>query len=132
MTTQSIGGARRLAVLFAVLAILPNVVVAADTVSSAASLDRGFSLLYNLDFAGAHQVFLSWQQEHPDNPLGPVSDAAGLLFSEFDRLGVLESQFYADDKVFEARKKQAPDANVRDRFYAALEQADRRAHSRLM
>ncbi len=103
-----------------------------DTVSSGTPLDRGFTLLYNLDFAGAHQVFMSWQQEHPDNPVGPVCDAAGLLFSEFNRLGVLESQFYADDQAFDARKKLAPDPVVRDRFYAALDQADRRAHSRLM
>jgi hypothetical protein len=105
---------------------------AVDTVSSAPSLDRGFSLLYNLDFAGAHQVFLSWQQEHPDNPVGPVCDAAGLLFSEFNRLGVLESQFYADDKAFSARQQLAPDPAVRDHFYAALDQADSRARSRLM
>jgi hypothetical protein len=105
---------------------------AVDTVSSATSLDRGFSLLYNLDFAGAHQVFLSWQQEHPDNPVGTVCDAAGFLFSEFNRLGVLESQFYADDKAFDSRKKLAPDSAVRDHFYAALDQADSRARSRLM
>jgi hypothetical protein len=114
------------------LAWLGATAAAIDTVSSAASLDRGFSLLYNLDFAGAHQVFLSWQQEHPDNPVGPVCDAAGFLFSEFNRLGVLESQFYADDKAFDARKKLAPDSTVREHFYAALDRADSLAHSRLM
>jgi hypothetical protein len=116
----------------ALLAWPSRAAAAVDTVSSAASLDRGFTLLYNLDFAGAHQVFLSWRSEHPDNPVGPVCDAAGFLFSEFDRLGVLESQFYADDKAFDARKKLAPDPAVRDHFYAALEQADSRAHARLM
>ena len=132
MTFPSIGGAWRTTAFLALLGILPNLAAAADTVSSAASLDRGFSLLYNLDFPGAHQVFTAFQQEHPDNPLGPVSDAAGFLFSEFDRLGVLESQFYADDRTFEARKKLAPDPAVRDRFYSSLEQADGRAHARLM
>jgi hypothetical protein len=105
---------------------------AVDTISSAASLDRGFGLLYNLDFAQAHQVFMSFQQEHPDNPMGPACDAAGFLFSEFNRLGVLESQFYADDKTFDARKQLAPDAAVRDRFNAALDQADSRARARLV
>jgi hypothetical protein len=103
-----------------------------DTIASAVSLDHGFSLLYNLDFAGAHQVFLFWQQEHPDDPLGPACDAAGFLFSEFNRLGVLEAQFYADDRTFEARKKLSPDSTVRDHFYAALDQADSRARSRLV
>ncbi len=104
---------------------------AADTVSGALSLDRGFSLLYDLDFPGGHQVFLSWQKEHPDNPLGPACDAAGLLFSEFNRLGVLESQFYEEDKAFNARKRLTPDPGVRDRFNAALDEADSRAQSRL-
>jgi hypothetical protein len=104
---------------------------AADTVSGSLSLDRGFSLLYDLDFPGAHQIFLSWQKEHPDNPLGPACDAAGLLFSEFNRLGVLESQFYAEDKAFDARKRLTPDPAVRDRFNAALDQAESRAQSRL-
>lgn len=104
---------------------------AVDSISSGVSLDRGFSLLYNLAFAQAHQVFLSFEQEHPDNPLGPACDAAGLLFSEFNRLGVLESQFYADDKTFDARKQMAPDATVRDHFNAALDKADSLAHARL-
>jgi hypothetical protein len=104
---------------------------AVDTIASSVSLDHGFSLLYNLDFARAHQVFLSFQQQHPDNPMGPVCDAAGFLFSEFNRLGVLEAQFYADDQAFAARKKLTPDVTVRDRFYAALNEADSRARSRL-
>jgi hypothetical protein len=110
---------------------LGGVASAVDTVSSATSLEHGFTLLYNLDFAEAHHVFQSWQREHPGNPVGPVCDAAGFLFSEFNRLGVLESQFYEDDKTFEARKKLVADPAVRDRFYAALNQAESQAHSRL-
>jgi hypothetical protein len=111
--------------------LLSRAAAAVDTIGSATSLDHGFSLLYNLDFTQAHQVFLSWQEQHPDNPMGPASDAAGFLFSEFNRLGVLESQFYADDQAFAARKKLTPDASIRDRFNAALDQADSRAHLRL-
>ena len=95
------------------------------------SLDQGFSLLYNLDFDGAHQVFLSWQKEHPDDPLGPVGDAAGMLFAEFHRLGVLEAQFYLDDRLFAARRKLDPDPAVRSRFHAALDEAESRARVRL-
>jgi hypothetical protein len=121
----------QLMIIVASLAFLSRTATAIDTIASATSLDHGFSLLYNLDFERAHQVFLSWQQEHPDDPLGLACDAAGLLFSEFNRLGVLEAQFYADDQTFAARKKLTADAAVRDRFYAALDQADIRAHSRL-
>ena len=113
------------------LAFLSHTAEAIDTIASAVSLDHGFSLLYNLDFARANQVFLSWQQEHPDNPMGPACEAAGLLFSEFNRLGVLEAQFYADDQAFAARKKLTPDAALRERLYAALDQADSRAHARI-
>jgi hypothetical protein len=104
---------------------------AVDSVASAVSLDQGFSLLYNLEFTPAHELFGSWQQQHPDDPMGPACDAAGYLFSEFNRLGVLAAQFYADDKTFAARKELTPDPAVRDRFYAALDRADNLAHSRL-
>jgi hypothetical protein len=95
------------------------------------SLDDGFRLMYNLDFAQAHQVFAGWQQQHPLDPMGPVSDAAGFLFSEFNRLGVLEAQFYQDDHAFDSRKQFTPDPDVRVRFNAALDQAEARARALL-
>jgi hypothetical protein len=104
---------------------------AADIPTSGPSLDHGFHLLYSLDFSGARQVFASWQQDHPDDPLGPACEAAGLLFSEFNRLGVLEEQFYKDDQAFDARKKFTPDARVRDEFAAALDKAESRGQARL-
>ena len=105
--------------------------MSADAVSSGPSLDQGFHLLYNLDFVGAHEVFTSFENSHPENPMGPVSDAAGLLFSEFHRLGVLESQFYENDRAFAARQKLSPDPTIHDRFNAALVQAESRAQTRL-
>ena len=54
-----------------------------------------------------------------------------MLFSEFNRLGILESQFYADDHAFEARKRLTPDPAVRDRFNAALDRAESEAQARL-
>jgi len=100
---------------------------AADTLSAAVSLDSGYSLLYDLQFDQAHQIFSSWDQAHPQDPLGPVSDAAGLLFSEFQRLGVLESQFYADDHKFEQRKKLTPDEELKKRLDERLQEAEKRA-----
>jgi hypothetical protein len=104
---------------------------AADLAATTASLDNGFRLLYDLDFDRAHQAFSSWQEEHPDSPLGLVGDAAGMLFSEFHRLGVLEAQFYENDKAFDARKKLSPDPAVRDHFNATLDEAERRARANL-
>jgi len=104
---------------------------AAPSLSAGLSLETGFHLLYGLDFADAHQVFAAWTLQHPDDPLGPASDAAGLLFSEFDRLGVLESQFYQTDHAFDARRQLLPDPVVRDRFNAALGLAGERARAKL-
>jgi len=105
--------------------------IAADLPSSVPSLDHGFQLLYQLDFRDAHQVFASWEKEYPDNPLGPVSDAAGLLFSELNRLGVLESEFYENDRSFDARKKLSPDPSIRDQLNTALDRAESKAKVRL-
>ncbi|HTZ97531.1 MAG TPA: hypothetical protein VMB18_14110 [Terriglobales bacterium] len=104
---------------------------AADLPLSPPSLDSGFHLLYDLNFDRAQQVFASWQQEHPDDPMGSASEAAGLLFSEFNRLGVLESQFFADDHAFAARRKLTPDPAVRTNFDSALNRAEATAQSRL-
>ena len=95
------------------------------------SLDSGFQFLYDLDFDHAHQAFAAWQQQYPDNPMGPACEAAALLFSEFNRLGVLEAQFYQDDKAFEKRQQFAADPGLRDRFNAALDRAENGALARL-
>jgi len=100
-------------------------------VSTISPLDRGFSGLYNLDFSGAQKDFADWQRLHPDDPVGPVSEAAGFLFSEFNRLGILESQFYDNDDAFFARPKLTPDAGVRQRFADAIARAENLSHARL-
>ena len=102
------------------------------TASAPSTLDRGFKGLYNLDFAGAQEDFVLWEEEHPDNPMGPVSEAAGFLFSEFNRLGVLEAQFYENDSAFERRAKLEADPQVRERFQAAIGRAEQLARTRLV
>src|SRR5579862_3774886 len=99
--------------------------------ATASALDRGFSGLYNLDFAGAQRDFATWKQRHPDDPVGPVSEAAGYLFSEFNRLGVLESQYYEHDDSFTDRPKLSPDPAVRQRFQESIGGAESLAHARL-
>jgi len=101
------------------------------TASVATPLDRGFSGLYNLDFAGAQKNFAAWQQLHPDDPMGPVSEAAGFLFSEFNRLGVLESQFYENDDAFAGRPKLKPDPALREHFMSAIGRSETLSRARL-
>jgi hypothetical protein len=115
-------------------AFLPISALAVETTVSAGpgpTLDQGFHLLYNLNFSEAHDIFLTWERQYPDDPLGPACDAAGFLFSEFNRLGVLESQFLEDDKAFDSRKKHDPNPAVRDQFNAALAQAETKARKKL-
>jgi hypothetical protein len=109
-------------------------IASADVVpdpSTGTALDHGFSGLYNLDFTGAQKDFAAWEAQHPDDPVGPVSEAAGFLFSEFNRLGVLEGQFYDSDESFLSRSKLSPDPAVHDHFQAALDHAQLLAHNRL-
>jgi len=96
-----------------------------------AGLDGGFHRLYDLDFTGAQKEFELWEKSNPENPMGPVSEAAGVLFSEFNRLGVLEAQFYEDDSIFAARKKYEADPQQRARFEQQLSRAEDLAKSRL-
>src|ERR1039457_3672206 len=96
-----------------------------------AGLDRGFLRLYDLDCGGRKREFESWEKTNPTNPMGPASEAAGVLFSEFNRLGVLEAQFYENDSVFAARKKYEAAPGQRARFEQQLSRAEELAKSRL-
>jgi len=58
----------------------------------------------------------SEKRSHPAEPLGPVSDAAVYLFSEFDKLRVLESEFFVGKDSFGSRRKLMLDAGVRGSF----------------
>ncbi len=98
---------------------------------SSSPLDQGFQGLYNLDFAGAQKDFAQWQAQHPEDPVGPVSEAAGLLFSEFNRLGVLESQFYENDRKFAERSKVQADPGVREQFQQAIDRSQKLARVQL-
>jgi hypothetical protein len=79
--------------------------------------------MYNLDFQGAHQTFQWYEQAHPQDPLGPVSNAAAYLFSEFDRLHILEIELFTDAHKFEAREKLSADPAIRAAFDKELASA---------
>lgn len=91
--------------------------------ASATLLDEGYRQMYNLQFAEAHRTFHEWQRLHPDDPMGPVSDAAAYLFSEFDRLHILQSEFFVHDQHFITDHKLAPDPVTKQKFEGALETA---------
>ena len=109
--------------LFAVCCLVAATLLAASA-ARACDVDAGYRQMYNLDFPGAHQTFLHCEAERQGDPLPHVSNAAAYLFSEFDRLHILEVELFTDDSRFDARNKLKPDLAVRDAFMAELAQAD--------
>lgn len=94
----------------------------ADAISQAPpeTLEAGYRQMYNLQFAEAHQTFQDWQRSHSDDPLAAASDAAQYLFAEFDRMHILQSEFFTHDQHFLTDHKLAPDPLVKQHFQAAL------------
>jgi len=84
-------------------------------------VDQGYRQMYNLQFDEAHHSFQEFERQQPGDPLGPVSDAAAYLFAEFDRLHILQSEFFTHDQHFITDHKLSPDPDVKKRFQAALE-----------
>ncbi len=86
-------------------------------------IDRGYRQMYDLYFDEAHKTFGRWEQEHPADPIGPVSNAAAYLFAEFDRLNILHSEFFVDSGMFHRRPKVTPDPAVREAFDRELDKS---------
>jgi hypothetical protein len=99
-----------------------------QTVETRPLLDQGFHEMYNLHFPDAHAIFEKYMIAHPEDPMGPVSDAAGYLFSEFHRTGVLDVQLFTNDSNY-LKHKTVPDPATKKAFNAALDKADSLADS---
>jgi tetratricopeptide (TPR) repeat protein len=113
------------------LCVLLQAPLRGATSEGAPSLDQGYRLMYTFDFHAAEQEFSRWNREHPDDPLGPVSEAANLLFAELQRLGILEVQFLTENSSFTSRLKPSVDLDLQTRLNAALDQAEAMARRRL-
>ena len=94
-------------------------------------LDDGYYDMYNLNFPAAHQQFQQWMAAHPQDPMGPASDAAAWLFGEFDRLHIIDVQLFADQSRFDNRQRLTPDPVVRKSFDDRAAQANRLADAAL-
>lgn len=105
--------------------------VASADIPETTLLDQGYRQMYNLDFTGAHRTFRDWENAHPDDPMGPVSDAAAYLFAEFDRLHILQSEFFVQNDTFLDRAKPAADPMVRKKFELELARGQKLVEGRL-
>jgi hypothetical protein len=86
-------------------------------------LDTSFNQMYKLNFTGARATLQTFQQSNPDDPMGPAAEAASYLFEEFNRQGVLTSEFFLDNKKLLGGVDQPPDPAVRDKFLEAIGRA---------
>ena len=98
-------------------------VCAADIPAANGELESGYTDMYNLRFDAAHTVFERYEQGHPQDAMGPVSDAAAYLFFEFERMHILRSDFFVQDHEFLKSKKLEPDPSVKSHFEADLARA---------
>jgi hypothetical protein len=94
-------------------------------------LNDGYYALYNLNFPAAHAHFQQWIATHPEDPLGPASDAAAYIFNEFDILGVLDIELFADDNRFTSRQRPAVDPALKKSFNDRIAQSERLADAAL-
>jgi hypothetical protein len=94
-------------------------------------LYEGWLKMYDLRFEEAHQPISLWQKSHPADPLGPASHAAGYLFAELARLGVLESELFINDNRFKGRRQLQTDPESKQLFLKQIAAADRLADAAL-
>jgi hypothetical protein len=94
-------------------------------------IDRAFVRFYNFDFQGAHQILNTYLSSHPDDAMGYAVRAAVYLYTELDRLGILESEFFSDDNKITEKKKLKPDPEIRRQFFKAVEDARSASRSKL-
>lgn len=94
-------------------------------------LDLGYRQMYNLNFTAAHNTFNEFERANPSDAMGPVSDAAAYLFTEFDRLGILKSDYLTRDESYFVINKPKGDPDIKKKFDAALWHGDQMAAARL-
>jgi hypothetical protein len=112
----------------AVLILVNPSFAASPAVENPSYLSQGFQQMYNLDFPAAHDTFHAYQQLHQEDPMGYVSNAAAYLFSEFDRLHILQADLFTDNHAFEHRSKPLPDPAVKTQFESELSKGDAAAN----
>jgi hypothetical protein len=96
------------------------------------TFDEAFHRLYSFDFPAAQALMDRYIAGQPHDPMGYAIKAATYVYSEFDRMGILESEFFESDKsISDSRHKLKPDLKVHDEFYANIGKAQTLAQATL-
>jgi hypothetical protein len=109
-----------------ILKLSVMLVTAACTLGATAPDDlyHGWLAMYDLNFQDAHQRISRWENAHPENAMGPTSQATAYLFAELARLGALESELFVNNEKFRNRERLNPDPEVKRLFMEQLGKAD--------
>ncbi len=94
-------------------------------------LEAGFAAMYGADFASAQKVFADYRQSYPSDPVGYAAESASILFSELNRLGLLDAQFYLDDSKTLPKPAAVPDPRQRQRLFDLTRHASQLAVAKL-
>lgn len=103
----------------------------AQTAYDGADIRPALQRMYNFDFAGAHKLIDGHLALHPDDPTLYWARAAAYLFSELDRLKILQSDFFESDKRISESKKLKADGAVRTKLFTALADCRSRAQAQI-
>jgi len=114
-----------------VLTALLTIGLALQAPAAAPEIEQGFQCLYQLQFELARQQFQSYLRAQPEAPMGHLAMAASYLFEEFYRQGVLQSQFFLDDRRLLGGIEGRPDPARTAAFLEALSRARQAAARRL-
>ena len=96
------------------------------------SIDQALLRLYDFNFPATHEILNQYIGAHPGDPLPHAFRASAYLFSELDRMSILEAEFLIDDqKIAEKKRPLPPDPAVRAEFLKAIEEVQKRADSLL-
>jgi hypothetical protein len=122
----------RYALLFAI-ALTAGIASAAqvEKLDNETALKRAYNRLYNFDFNGAQEILDRQRQVDPREPMLVATKAAAYLFSELDRLRILELDFFTDDDKVIDRRKLIPDPAIRTKFFQTVDESDKLANARL-
>jgi hypothetical protein len=105
--------------------------VQSPALTTVPELSAGFDLLYRQKFAEAREAFANWEARNPEEPFGQVAIAAGYLFEELSRQGVLTSDFFLNEKKFLHGIEGSPDPERMTHFRDAVARSCELARERL-
>jgi hypothetical protein len=102
-----------------------------EAAPSAGMLDTGFRDLYELNFKGGRERFVSYQKLEPSDPMGKAAEAASYLYEQFNAKGIFTSDFFLNDQKFLGGAQGTPEENRNDGFLNANHVARDMATQRL-